>query len=477
MRTKCNHVGCSKRASYGVAGTKTAELCSGHAKDGTVNVVSKMCNHRGCTKRPSFGVAGTKTAEFCSGHAKDGMMDVIHKRCTHRGCTKHSSFGMAGTKTAGLCSGHAKDGMMDVISKTCNQHGCTKRASFGVAGTKTAEFCSEHAKDGMMDVMNKTCKHRGCTKRASFGVAGTKTAEFCSGHAKDGMVNVKRKRCNHRGCTKRASYGVAGTKTAEFCSGHAKDGMVNVKDKKRCNKKCSHRGCTKLAKSSAVGKEQAEVCNEHVKGGIVDVVNERCAPPGCTTSPRVGVTGGIRTFCTRHAGDGMADLTVPNNRAGVHSSNSGGAQGHGGVAVEGDTAQRSGAGEKRRDRSPSSAQMETSPCRSKRSRQVAVHTYEPKTPLETAANGDHTPVGLGSLSEPENAGVKAEVAVSSKSDPARSSPFEAAAWVTSAENGSCGEPDGAVKREVGIPFPSKGAAAVGKLKSRRTKRVTGETRK
>ncbi|CAM9392109.1 unnamed protein product, partial [Pylaiella littoralis] len=110
------------------------------------------------------------------------------------------------------------------------------------------------------------------------------------------------------------------TKKAEFCSGHAKDGIVKVKDKR-----CNHRGCTKLAKFSAVGNEQAEFCNRHAKGRIVDVVNERCVQPGCTTSPGFGVTGGIRTFCARHAGEGTADLTASKNRAGVHSSNSRGA--------------------------------------------------------------------------------------------------------------------------------------------------------
>ncbi|CAN0339339.1 unnamed protein product, partial [Pylaiella littoralis] len=37
MPTKCTHDGCTKQPTYGVAGTKTAELCSGHAKDGMVN--------------------------------------------------------------------------------------------------------------------------------------------------------------------------------------------------------------------------------------------------------------------------------------------------------------------------------------------------------------------------------------------------------------------------------------------------------
>ena len=73
-------------------------------KDGMINVVSKSCAHNSCTKRPSYGVAGSRKAEYCSQHASDGMIDVVRKRCAHNSCTKHSSYGVAGSRKAEYCS-------------------------------------------------------------------------------------------------------------------------------------------------------------------------------------------------------------------------------------------------------------------------------------------------------------------------------------------------------------------------------------
>ncbi|CAN0392606.1 unnamed protein product [Ectocarpus fasciculatus] len=39
-----------------------------------VDVNNKKCAHQGCSTTPSFGVAGTKKAEFCREHAKQGML-------------------------------------------------------------------------------------------------------------------------------------------------------------------------------------------------------------------------------------------------------------------------------------------------------------------------------------------------------------------------------------------------------------------
>ncbi|CAN0439672.1 unnamed protein product, partial [Pylaiella littoralis] len=83
MGRECSHAGCTKQPSYGVAGTETAEFCSGHANDGMVDVVTKKCTRLGCTKQPRYGMAGTKMAEFCSGQSKGGMVDVVTKKCTH----------------------------------------------------------------------------------------------------------------------------------------------------------------------------------------------------------------------------------------------------------------------------------------------------------------------------------------------------------------------------------------------------------
>ena len=121
-----------------------------------VDVVSqrRRCGHPGCNKHPLFGVVGSKTAEFCSPHAKEGMMNVVHQRCDHPDCGKRPLYGVDGSKTAEFCSPHAKEGMVNVVSKRCGHPSCNKRPSFGVAGSKTAEFCSPHAKEGMVNVVH-----------------------------------------------------------------------------------------------------------------------------------------------------------------------------------------------------------------------------------------------------------------------------------------------------------------------------------
>ena len=51
------------------------------------NVRKRTCRHLSCTKTPFFGVAGTKKAEFCSPHAKEGMAS-LGRTCSRAGCTK-----------------------------------------------------------------------------------------------------------------------------------------------------------------------------------------------------------------------------------------------------------------------------------------------------------------------------------------------------------------------------------------------------
>ena len=69
-----------------------------------VDEASKRCGHQGCTKQPSYGVEGTKKAELCSQHAAEGMVNVKRGRWGHKGCNKWPSFGVAGTKKAELCA-------------------------------------------------------------------------------------------------------------------------------------------------------------------------------------------------------------------------------------------------------------------------------------------------------------------------------------------------------------------------------------
>jgi hypothetical protein len=71
---------CGQRASFGVAGTKTALWCGSCAKEhGGVDVKSRICP---CGKRASFGVAGAKTALWCSACAKEhGGVDISSRKC------------------------------------------------------------------------------------------------------------------------------------------------------------------------------------------------------------------------------------------------------------------------------------------------------------------------------------------------------------------------------------------------------------
>lgn len=73
------------------------------------------------------------------------------------------------------------------------------------------------------------------------------------------------------------------------------------------------------------------------------------------------------------------------------------------------------------------------------------------------------------FSKPDDSAVKTEVAVSPEAHPHPNGDVSIEAvvgkWVTLAEDASCAEPDGAVKAEMGIAFPSKRAAPRGELKT------------
>lgn len=74
-----------------------------------IDLANKKCAHRGCTELASFGVAGTKKREYCSGHAKEGMINVISKRCAHRD--------EAGTRRGDFCAAHANVEQMRVSNE------------------------------------------------------------------------------------------------------------------------------------------------------------------------------------------------------------------------------------------------------------------------------------------------------------------------------------------------------------------------
>ncbi|CAN0352750.1 unnamed protein product, partial [Pylaiella littoralis] len=99
----------------------------------------------------------------------------------------------------------------------------------------------------------------------------------------------------------------------------------------------------------------------------------------------------------------------------------------------------------------------------KRTRQAPSHTTATKIPIHER----HPPFKNGSISEPDDTAVKAEVKVFSKVDPRRALAIEAVAGegATPVEDCSYADSESTVKTEVGIVFPSKYAVAGGQLEA------------
>lgn len=68
--TRIGHQDCTKRPSYGLHGSRKAEMefCAYHKELGMIEIVSNYprCAHPGCTIRPSLGLDRSKKAEFCA---------------------------------------------------------------------------------------------------------------------------------------------------------------------------------------------------------------------------------------------------------------------------------------------------------------------------------------------------------------------------------------------------------------------------
>lgn len=135
-----------------------------------MNVRKHKCNHPTCTTSPVFGVAGTRKAEFCAPHAKEGMVPVSGKKCSGADCTKQLVYGLMGTTKAIVCVQHREGGLVNVVSKRCGSLDCTKMASFGRVGD-AIEYRQRHTEtgDGHGKLARKTCSHTQttCTRRRS----------------------------------------------------------------------------------------------------------------------------------------------------------------------------------------------------------------------------------------------------------------------------------------------------------------------
>lgn len=119
-----------------------------------MNVRKHKCNHPTCTTSPVFGVAGTRKAEFCAPHAKEGMVPVSGKKCSGADCTKQLVYGLMGTTKAIVCVQHREGGLVNVVSKRCGSLDCTKMASFGRMPSSTASG-TPRRETGMVNLLGR----------------------------------------------------------------------------------------------------------------------------------------------------------------------------------------------------------------------------------------------------------------------------------------------------------------------------------
>lgn len=79
-----------------------------------INVNDKMCSRNGRSKRLSFGLARSSTAEVCSQYVEGRMVDAEEKMCSHDGCAKQLSFGSVRGRNRVFPSQHTERRMVNV---------------------------------------------------------------------------------------------------------------------------------------------------------------------------------------------------------------------------------------------------------------------------------------------------------------------------------------------------------------------------
>ena len=70
---------CTKRPTYGYT---RAEYCQEHVKNDMKVFARNFCEEDGCSKTACFNIPGSKKAMYCTGHGRDGMINLWEKRCS-----------------------------------------------------------------------------------------------------------------------------------------------------------------------------------------------------------------------------------------------------------------------------------------------------------------------------------------------------------------------------------------------------------
>jgi hypothetical protein len=98
--------------------TSTSEGSDLHTNHVFNTKTSRGCKHDGCTiARPNFNFPGESIALFCKSHAKNGMVDVRSKLCNKIDCNRRATFGNLSDNVKIVCSKHKSKGMIDLNNR------------------------------------------------------------------------------------------------------------------------------------------------------------------------------------------------------------------------------------------------------------------------------------------------------------------------------------------------------------------------
>ena len=291
--SKCNDIGCEKRAAFGIKGGK-AQYCKSHKTAIMIDLIHRCCEYEGCSCRPNFDIEGGK-GRFCKIHKELNMVDVKNKRCASDSCSSRPIFDIEGGKGS-YCKTHKTNEMIDVVNRRCHIKGCKLQPCYDVKGGK-GSYCKTHKTGDMIDVIHRKCESIGCDIIPVFDFKGGK-GRFCKIHKELGMVDVKSRLCEVDKCDKQSHFDVVGGK-GRFCKIHKELGMVDVK-----NVKCEKDGCNKHPLYNIKGKK-GRFCLTHKTADMINVTHPTCVIDNCNTRPSYGLPGHSPTCCSTHRQPGM----------------------------------------------------------------------------------------------------------------------------------------------------------------------------
>jgi hypothetical protein len=157
----------------------------------------------------------------------------------------------------------------------CQARGCDKRAYYRSRqhSKGVPQVCNQHKSTVMVQKIGVYCEVLGCKSRASYGFQGQKRIlRRCSKHKEPGMVPVHQM-CEAPGCLTQPTFRVRSGRKPTHCFAHKSEGMTTR------NKLCEQAGCSTHASYNYPGRAKS-FCSRHAQEGMVYKPSVKADLPG-----------------------------------------------------------------------------------------------------------------------------------------------------------------------------------------------------